>query len=102
MERSEPQFVITLAVFMLVDDEWHSIFVYTLAQLFPLYSSVARNNRISDSSINSLSLDANAPDQNGELLQFVLSSKNCDIAFDLKVVFTIRMYSSPSRVLPLK
>jgi len=89
VERSELQFVITLAVFMPVDNKWNSILVHTLAKLLSLSSSVARNDRMSDSLIDSLSLDANAPNQNSELLQLVLSSKNYKIAFDLKVIFTI-------------
>jgi len=52
--------------------------------------------------MDSLSLDANTSDQNGELFQFVWPSKNYDIAFDLKVVFTIQMYLLPLSPSPLK
>jgi len=102
MMRSKLQFIINMIVFMSVDDKWHSILIHTLAQLISPFSSTERNDSMYDSSIDSLSLDANVPDQNGELLQFVVSSQNCAIVFDLKVVFTIRIYSSPSRASPLK
>ena len=71
----------TLAVLMSMDDKCFSIRVHTLTQLFSPSSSVARNHRISLSSIDSRSRDTKAPDQYGELSQWFGSSKNCDIAF---------------------
>jgi len=87
---------------MYVDNKCFSIQVHAMAQLFLLSSSVARNSRISLSSINSRSCDAKSPDQYGDFLQQFGSFKTCDIMFDLKVVLTIWMYSSLSSVFPLK
>jgi len=100
-ERGELQFVMTLAILMSMDNKCFLMRVHTLAQLFSPSSSVAKNNRIPLSLIVSRIHDAKAPDQYGEFLQWLGSSKKCDISFDLKVVFTILMYSSPSSVSPL-
>jgi len=91
----------TLVVFIYFDDKGRSILVETLAQLFYPSNSVARKDKISDSAIDSRNLDANAPDQYGELLQFLGFSKDCSVVFDRKAVFAILIYLSPSRVSPL-
>jgi len=101
-ERSEIQFIVTLTVLMSVDDKCFSIRVHTLVQLFSPSISVVRINSVSLSLIDSRNRDVKFPDQYGELLQWFGSSNSCDIAFDLKVVFTIRIYSFPSSIPPLK
>merc|ERR1740124_708578 len=76
---------------MSVDNTCFLMRVLTLAQLFSPSNSVSKNDRISISSIDSHSRDTKAPDQYGVLLQWLGSSKNCNIVFDLKVIFTILM-----------
>ena len=91
-----------LTVLIYVLDRKRSILIHTLAQLFSPSNSVARKYRISDSAIDSRSLDTNAPNQYGELSQLFGSSKNYDIMLYRKVVLTNLIYSSPSRLSPLK
>jgi len=92
----------TIDVLMSVDNKCFLMRIHTLAQLLSQSSSVFRSSRISLSSIDSRSRDAKAHDQYGELSQWLELSQNCDIALNLKDIFIILMYSSPSSVSILK